>query len=376
MLIYVIAFAIAIIFGLLADFTTSKSSTRTYAISNNQSQAIHTYALLCSPLSLLFITCLRYGVGYDYLRTYMPDYYQFKQGLEIHSDIGFRGFYFVSQLLSDNPQVLFAITGFILILCFYLSAYLLSGSVTLSLCLLFLSGTYVKAISMISQFTAIAFLLLAFSIHYGKRRLAHGKVISTLLIILAPTFHVSALFPSIILIYFIYSQGKNSRKWLVFSTVFPFVVLILERPIVRVILTIVEKTRFNAYINSEFTGLESKSILYTEIIIFIIMTMIVLYTKSCSKAMKYLLILQSFAVCCSLLQEIPLMFRMTFYFASFNVISLPLFVREIQIKWMRYITITGILFLLLVWFLLYPYPNNTDGFLPYQFVFNIGYTYH
>lgn len=372
MIVYISAFTIAIAFSLLADLTSPRHiDTLKRFAQRTDTQALHTYALFCTPLSLLFITCLRYGVGYDYLRTYTEDYYSFKQGLEIHSDIGFQAFYFISQLLSPNPQVLFIITGTILILGFYISAYLLSGSATFSLCLLFLGGTYIKAISMIAQYTAVVFLLLAFSIYFGRRKFIHRKAISTVLTVLAPTFHVSAVFPAIILLILFYKQNITKETIVKVSIIAPIVTLAIRPFLTRIVLFIISHTRFDVYIDSEFVGIESKSLLYIETIIFIIISIsVVLHIKECSVVDTFILLFSSISVCFILLQSIPLMFRLVFYFSAFNVIGLPIILKQYTIRWQRYAISAFILLLLACWFYLYPYPKNTDGFLPYAFIFS------
>lgn len=369
MIVYISAFVITVAIGLIADVTASRSN-KVCATTSSNIRSLHSYALFCAPIPLLFVTCLRYGVGFDYFPTYVTDYYSFKEGHEIHSDFGFNFFYAVSQSISSSPQMLFIITGAIFVLGFYISSYLISGSVALPTALLFLSSAYVKGISMIAQYTAVVLLLLSFAIYFGRKQFVHARTYSTILLIIAPTLHVSALFPAIVLLFLYYYKKIDPTIIFKIATALPIVTLIFEPFILQIVLFLTQRTRFGVYIDSQFVGIESESILYIEILIFLVMWFIMRDKyKGCSRALLYILLMESICLSCALLQAVPLMFRITFYFSAFNIIGLPPMLQRIRQKWIK-LAVTGfILIALAIWFYLYPYPKNTDGFLPYAFSF-------
>lgn len=366
---------IAVFFGVLSDLSKNNVSIRLFQ--SPVSKVLHTYTVLCAPISILFVTCFRYGVGYDYFPTYVEDYYRFKNHLDIHSDAGFQLFYYISQHISDNPQWLFIITGAIVVLGFYISSYLISGSATFSLLLFFFSGAYIKSISMIAQYIAISLLLLSFASYFYRVGNNRKLALSVALAIAAPFFHVSAFFPAIILVILYLTKSAKNKTIFYVSTFIPLVVLVFQNIIEEIIYYFIDKTRFSVYVDSQFVGIESKSILYIELFIFMMMWGILLSRyKQCSRLVMCLLLLESLSLSSAILQSIPLMLRITFYFSAFNIIGMPLILKQVNNKIRRYGLGILLLILLVVWFFLYPYPKNTDGFLPYAFVFNPSHLYY
>lgn len=378
MIVYITAFALTLLLCVGADVLTSYTNKRNTSKSLQPIYILRYACLLLAPLPIVFITCFRYGVGYDYFRTYITDYDLFKQGEPVHSDFGFNFFYWICQALApDTPQLLFIITGFIIIECIYLAAYIYTGYVSFSILLFFIDDSYFRSISMIAQYLSISILLLSFSLLFSDTKRKKNIATSIVLLILASCIHLSAVIVSFTIIFLYYCRKMSSRRLFYISLAIPILTLILKKPLTSISLSIMSKTRFGGYLNSIFADYESTSTLFVQLFITLAMFTIVGMNLSCCNTLAISsLTLQSLALSCALLQEVPLMFRMAFYFAGFHIITLPKVLNLASNKMLKNTIASAITIFLVTWFALYPVAGNYDEPLPYTFSFDTTYSYY
>ncbi|RYQ46379.1 EpsG family [Bifidobacterium pseudolongum subsp. globosum] len=378
MIVYITAFALTLLLCIGADVLTSYTCKHSVSKSFQSIYALRYTCLWLAPLPIIFITCFRYGVGYDYFRTYITDYDLFKVGEPVHSDFGFNLFYWICQTLAPNtPQLLFIITGFITIICIYWAAYIYTGHVSLSILLFFIDDSYFRSISMIAQYLSISILLFSFSLLFSNMKKNKSIIIPLLLLLFASCIHSSAILVSITIILLYFLKNISPYKLFYISLALPILALILRKPLTSLSLSIISKTRFGGYIYSVFADHESTSILFVELFITLTMFVIVgLNLPHCSIHTISSLTLQTLALSCALLQGVPLMFRIAFYFAGFHIISLPKIINTIPNIFKRIIVVTIITIFLTTWLILYPIAGNYDAPLPYSFSFDTTHLYY
>ena len=329
------------------------------------------WATLCAPLPMLFILCARYDTGYDYAPTYLSDYRLFRMGESIHSDFGFDLFYSVSQFLSDDPQVFFAITGATTIICAYMAMVLMGGPVTLSVLVFILDDTFFRTTSMISQFLAISLFLLAFALLMRPERTGRQRIAAYVIMAFASTVHVSGVVVTLTLAA-LDMLRPSKRTSLALAAVFPCAALILHGPLTGVINAVYGGTRFSAYAGSVFQGQSSYSALLIETAFVLFMGVVLAWRHAEATAVHgFALICESMALTFAIFQStVPLMYRMGFYFAAFHILTVPVFVRLLPYRYMRVAAATAIVVCLACWLYLYPIRGNYDEFLPYTFAFD------
>lgn len=371
MVVYLSAFGMSVLLGLIADATARRNPAENRAL-----PCIHWLCLLCAPLPVLFITCLRYGVGYDYFPTYVSDYYRYRIGDEVHSDFGFNAIYRISQWISDDYQLLFIITGALVVLSVFISAYLCTGLVAYSTLLFLFDDSYFKSISMVAQYTAIAMFLLAFALLFGRKESVPNRAIGIVCVILGVCIHSSGVIVAVAFV--IIALLKNFNNLLLkISIIIPIVFFLLRSVLVTLVLRFMSQTRFASYIDSVFQGRDSLSMVLMEAFFFIIMLIILLKWKKNASRMHYIaFFMESIALSVSFLQGVPLMFRIAFFFASFHIITFPLFLRLIPNIYIKIGIGAFVLIFVTIWFFTYPVQGNYDTPLPYAFSFDPYSTYN
>lgn len=368
MTVYYFTFFLTFVLCFLYDYIGGLCRVET----NKALHVIRKVLLYICPVPLILITIFRYGIGYDYFHTYVSDYKTYQQGGRIHSDFGCAFLYKISQSVSNNPQVFFIITGFLILTCYYAAAQGFSKAACLPFLIFILDDSFFRSLSMVSQYFGIAFLLLAFALLNANKINKTNVIIAFILIFFAISVHSSGIIVGLILIALFIFNSKLSVKLLVkVSCCLPLCVLVLKSVIVGLLLPIIEKTRFSSYINSVFDGRSTMSILLVELFFFVVYFILVLkYKDTVGKYEAFGMLFESLAVSCVLLQDaLPLMDRMAYYFAAFHILTFPKMVRLIKSPILKYLSIVGVCCFLATWLYLYPISGNYDNFQPYMSIF-------
>jgi hypothetical protein len=379
MSVYLPIFCLTLGFTFIADLlhsATGDTFTRQLSKKINvfQYSWLETIIFLFASAPLLIITCFRYGVGHDYFYTYVPDFNRMLAGLPVHSDPGFVALYSLIQMFSKNPQSLFVVTGALIVLAMIYSAYRINGTVTLSVALFFLSDHYFRSLQFVSQYTATALLFWALAIQIDGKK---NKIFVLLLLFIAVSLHSSAILPAII-IALIPLFNFRKKIILTFSVALPAICLVLYRPINNLLLLVAASSRFDYYLQSSWDevytvdGRHSLSSILIEGAVLSFMVITLFFYRGEIQPVHYAgLILQSIAFSLALLQgEVPLLERIIFYFAVFQVLTLPMFIRLIRTKQLKVLIVFVVIATYSIWFFLYVVPSDLDEVIPYFSVFN------
>lgn len=328
--------------------------------------------LFLCPIPLVLITIFRYGIGYDYFPTYVSDYKTYQQGGKIHSDFGCAFLYAISQTISNDPQVFFVITGFLILACYYVASQKFSKVACLPFLIFILDGSFFRSLSMVSQYFGVALLLLSFALLNTSKIKKADVFVAFILIVFAVSVHSSGIVTGLIIIILYIANDRLSAELLVkISICLPLCVFLFKSVIVNLLLPIIEKTRFSSYINSVFDGRSTMSILLIELFFFALYLILVLkYRDSVGKYEALGLLFESIAISFALLQNaLPLMDRMAYYFAAFHILTFPRMVALIKPPIVRCMTVIGVCCFLATWLYLYPISGNYDSFQPYMSIF-------
>lgn len=275
--------------------------------------------IILSFVLLLLLASLRYGIGFDYLYTYVPKFYSVSKGV-YDWDIGTIAICKLVQLFSTDYVYFFAICSFLTLFFVYKAIAELSDNSPLCLFLFVISGEYIMSFNAVRQYIALA--LFVYSIKYiinkdFKRYL--------LLILFATTMHESALF--LLPLYFLnrVEASKGSHFLL-------FVLSILLIPIMSsAFFSIINLTKYSYYLSSNIKAFDP---CYSELIVFSIVyiTSILFYNK-CKNDRVYRILLNFELVSliiAFLSFRIILAYRIVLYFRFIQVIMITRIYKHIK----------------------------------------------
>lgn len=368
MAVYYFTFILTFILCFIYDYLGSAR----YVETDKAVRLARKILLFICPIPLIFITIFRYGIGFDYFPTYVSDYKIYQHGGEIHSDFGVGLLYKISQSVSNNPQIFFIITGFLILICNYLAIQRFSKIICFSFLIFVLDGSFFRSLSMVSQYLGIASLLLSFALLNASEVKKSRVLIALVLTVFAISVHLSGIIAGIVIMCVYIFKDKISVGLLMrISACLPLCTLVFKSLIVKLLLPVIEKTRFSSYVNSVFDGRSSMSILIIELFFLMIYFVAIIgHRDSVGKYEVLGLFFESIAVSFALLQSnLPLMDRMAYYFAAFHILTFPRIIQLIKSPILKYITVIAVCCLLGTWLYLYPISGNYDSFQPYMSIF-------
>ncbi len=372
MTLYLIVFLAALVFAFLSDVcerqivTEQKLSLRTSVKRSLLGlRSARTTLIICSALVLVVLSGVRYDTGYDYMYSYVPSLETVRAGDASHYDPFFNFIISIFAKLNDN-QWFFAATAAYTVFMMYLGFVLESKYVTVPVALYFCSFNYLRSFCFVAQYTAMATLFVGFILLLKKKYI--GAVV---LLIVGVLLHKSAE----IMIVFYLCYFLSTKVLLIISLFFPVIAEIGHSFFRSIIVHFASGSRFDEYIAGQYdVGYEDTTLITVNLLAFAIFLLVILYEQknvvSDKKAMMFFLA-QSLALGFACLQTvIPVGYRFVWYFALFQIVSIPYMLKYVLHGALFYIACGLICAAYYYWMIKYPIASGASQILPYHPYFN------
>ena len=331
---------------------------------NNKIIRISLYIL--SAMSFFVVSAIRYDVGTDYFYRYAPDYINMGKGIDVPNlEIGYKLIVRICLLITKDYAILFAVTSAIIIGLTFYTIFKESPYPALSVIIYFLAGFFFHSLNLMRQYLAISVILFSYRFLLDKK-----YILFTINIIIACLLHSISL---IMVIAFILC------KWEIFDlkrTVIMSIFLLVCGKYIwpYVVEFIVNNTRFAGYIGSQFdrTQLRIYDIIVNAILYILIFYMYK-HKKEKGRKEKFFLNMQACSLFFMILAStMYLLFRFSFYFGIFNIISIPYFLKNSDLKIRNKIIVLIILLITLTANITKTnIKGNCDEVRPYKTIFTV-----
>lgn len=331
---------------------------------NNKKIKILLYTL--SGMSFFIVSAIRYDVGTDYFYRYAPDYIKMGQGIDvINLEIGYKLIVKICLLITKDYTIIFAVTSAIIIGLTFYTIFKESPYPALSVAIYFLTGFFFHSLNLMRQYLAISVLLFSYRFLVDKK-----YILYTISVIIASLLHSISL---IMIVAFALC------KWEIFdlkrTIIMAIFLLICGRYIwPHVVNLIVNHTRFADYIGSRFDRTQLRTWdIAVNAILYIVIFYMYKHTKEKGRKEKFFLNVQACSLFFMILAStMYLLFRFSFYFGIFNIISIPYFLKNSDIKIKNKIAILIILMITLTGNIIKTnVKGNCDEVRPYKTIFTV-----
>ena len=321
-------------------------------------------AYVLSGLSFFIVSAIRYDVGTDYLFRYAPDYIKMGQGIDIGNlEIGYKIIAWICLLITKDYAIIFAVTSAIIIGLTFYTICKESPYPALSVLIYFCAGFYFHSLNLMRQYLAISVLLFSYKYLIDKKYIYFG-----ISVIIAGSLHSIGIIFAIALLLCDREVFDLKRTIIVSLVLFIFGKFVWH----YIVDLIINHTRFAVYIGSKF----DKSKLRIEDIIFNAILYLIIYylykqTKDKGRTEKFFLNMQACSLFFMILAStMYLLFRFSFIFGIFNVISIPYFLKKSDLESKKKIAVLTILIITLGSYITkINIIGNTDEVKPYKTIF-------
>lgn len=329
------------------------------------------FAVLCF-VELAFIAGFRdWSIGND-TRNYVNAFIlsmDYPQLLKSHMEIGYLWFNRFLTNFTTNPQMLLITTSVFIVGVWTRFFYKYSVSFLISM-LLFVILEYTGTLNVIRQEVAICMILLAIPFIIRRQFFLFLAVI-----MLAVSVHYSSILA--IGLYFLYPLPFKIRyvPWLLIATV---IVLVFLAPLLNEVISITG--RYESYMGNILMGEETKLASIAKLAIQAITTSFLLISYQyvmpknkdipSSLPLPFLLWCSMVALCLQFVSiRGTVLERLISYFAMFNYISIPYFVRCYPRR-IRFLVVFGLLFCFILYkSIIFIYRPEWNYVLPFKFCF-------
>ncbi len=354
---FILLIAIIIVQGLLINPKTK--STRVIFIT------------MCF-IELAFISGFRsWNIGNDtqaYINVFILSG-SYPELLKSHMEVGYLIFNRFLHLFTSNPQVLLITTSIFIIGAWLKTFYKYSIALLFSV-LLFVILEYSTTLTMIRQEIAIGIVLL--SIPFIIRR---QLFFFALMVILATSFHISAVFA--IILYFLYNLSFNT-KYVLIALTSTLVIFLFLVPILDIIINITG--RYGSYKGNILLGEETRVASLVKTVVQFSITCFCYFSyryirpqtdKSCYQIKtSFLLWCSLFALCMQFISiRGTVMERLVLYYSFINFISIPFFVSYYPKRTQIFISVSMICCFILYKSIVFVYRPEWNYVLPFEFCF-------
>ncbi len=199
---YITVIIVSVLFSVIADLNRGKVlKARGSEINSKRNIRIWHICAAISAMVPFMVSALRYGIGTDYFRTYVPRYYSYYS--DPNAPLDWEPlFWLLCKILvriTSNPQWLFVITSAIIIGCIWYSAYAVSAIPCFSIMLFFISRQFFISMNGVRQYIGIS--LVCVGIVFLSRK-KYGLYL--LCVFIGTMFHYStAIFAPLLLMAFV-----------------------------------------------------------------------------------------------------------------------------------------------------------------------------
>lgn len=359
MIFYSLFFILCILFSLnfkYVNITNNNINIYTY-------KKFNLWFVLVLILSL--VIGLRYKVGADYL-SYLDSYNKYKQGYNLSFEFGYEMLNKISIYMGFGYTFVLLASSFITNFFIIKTIKDKSNNFFLSIVILFGSGFIIFQTNGIRQ--AIAISLIFYSIRYIERNNVWKFILFS---ILASLFHLSAL---IMVPFYWLSKIELKKISLILILSGSIIIMFLNlNEVISFFINLLPDFFYKNYINYIFsnpsrvnTGIR---IIFESILFFVI----ILNLKANIKRNKLKNILFNLTFYGIILRNIIGKYwglnRIPFYFLIFQIILIPLIIKDLSIN--KYFKILIIIFVLLYYIFMFFYEVNiSKSIIPYDIVFN------
>lgn len=287
--------------------------------------------IICTILSVvpfILISALRYDVGTDYFYRYVPDYNNIVNGVNVDNlEIGFRLLIKLCILITKDYQILFVLTSIITITLFMYTMHKQSKDIILSVCIFLLGGFFFQSLNILRQYMAIAMVF------FSYRYLLKNKYWIFILGVTLAFFIHNASIVCLILLILKDREIFNFKNVLIIA----LIIFILGTPLINMFKSVIENTRFNVYIDSVYDRGEMRKLtILSNLILYIFMYALYIVRKKNNKITKEDILyinMQGLTLTFIMLSsKFYLFFRIAYYFMIFQIISIPYFIKTIDLK--------------------------------------------
>lgn len=312
-------------------------------------------------LPLIIIAGIRYNVGTDYsvyLNNQIPSVVY---GVENSVEPLFQYVIKIAAFFG-NYQLVFVITHFLIVYFLTKGIHQQSNNVLLSILVLFGSGFYNYSLNIMRQAIAISIFL------YGYKYINKDKYRYFGSVIIASLFHKAAIL--YIVFYFFKNVKVNSMK----SLGWILIVYIFKNSIRKILIYIsITFNFYPQYFNSILDfGKNSWTFLIVNLSIYILYLSIYNNTSLVIDELKmnqFLLVQFVTTMICVLAPILPNYERLMYMFMILQVLSIPCYIKSIESKVLKAITIAFLCFMyLLLFYRLFIIANIGETF-PYQTIY-------
>lgn len=374
MLVYVIAFALTIVFTRQAAIYYNKilagrrravvdGSSVCYYNPKKSYRVPYCIFFLLAVFPLFFIAAVRYDVGTDYNYTYVPNFIKILNGEMPYSEWGFNQLNRFIQLFTSNPQWLFVVTAFIYSFLLIQTIVRYSPNVTISIIVAFVSCVFFVFLNNMRQLIAAVILLRSYP--YLKR----GAFFEYLFCILvACLFHVSVI---IMIIPAVAVNLKFIRRRFLLYAVLAVVLL----PVVcKILQAVLMNTKYRYFFISHYNNGNATSVNILYNFVFFVLSYMVLRGRiKTDKSAYVLLCMQFFAFWMSttslFISISEMISRATVYFQIFQVLLIPYCVSACKDKMLKNLYLYLYIILYGLYLVYYIIMKGYHDVLPYQWIF-------
>ena len=210
---------ISVLFSVLADLKSGRTldgrGTEAVGLKNKK---IWLLFIVISALVPFLVSALRYGIGTDYFRTYVPRYYDYYSdpGASLDWEPLFWLLCKILVRLTSNPQWLFVITSAVIICSIWYSAYAVSSIPWLTILFFFISRQFFVSMNGVRQYMGLAMVCVGIVFLSRKK---YGMYL--LFVFIGTMFHYStAIFAPLLIMTFVTIKPLESCLLIGFFSVF------------------------------------------------------------------------------------------------------------------------------------------------------------
>ena len=285
------------------------------------------FFLVLAFLPLFFISAFRYGIGFDYLRIYVPMFNFVISGVPVEWDIGIIYLCKFISLFSYDYIWFFVLTSFITMYYFFKGFLTLSDSPVFLLLLFVFSGEFINSLNAVRQYMALAIFVYSIKFILEKNWKKYF-----IYIFIASLFHNSALM--LLPIYFLPKLKLGVKKQFLF-----IILTVISLPLIsRLFYFLINFTKYTSYLG---TGYDTFDPSYSELIMSVIVYFVsVLFYKKFSDDKKFMLffnLMLIYLIISILSFKIILAFRLVIYFRIFQIFILAHISSKLTNKKFKYV---------------------------------------
>lgn len=364
MLDYLLAMGFSFLFSFLYDLNHNSLTSLTGSEKkNNIWLTVRGIAfVILAGFPFLYLQAKRNELGADY-QLYSREFIYINTGSGyVHTDLGFQELNKLVYSLGGDYKAMFATVAVIQTIGIYSLAVCSNIPLSMFSLLYFFSFHYLQSYSLIAQYTAIGLICLAFSF-----LLKRSYIPSFILLAIATTVHSSASVFFAYFFFFLLLKRTKSRSRL--TALYVTIVVVFAGVAGKLFPVILKHTRFGVYYSRDNTDLNSTSMIVISALVVFLMVSVYMAEEKARSSLSYnfFLAIQLMALFSSLLQPVvPLMVRMAMYFSFFEIYAIPLALKTISGKQLRFIGYTVALFVFVAWFYMYPVSGNYYQVIPYK----------